>query len=371
MSNAFSLMPNLTHLHIRSYFLQKASLQNCLPFLLVAWATLGPNLRKLTLSTTLEHLNHALSSSPVFPKLEFLEMSLYGVPSFDTSIYDCRQGVASLVTFVNNHQLTLKSFIFTVGYFDTFNIKFESLFLELGHFPLLDVLAIDIPWSSSTTFTQQFLPRHADGLCILMIPGFKNSARFPEPIELPHLRALVLGLDHESPNLPGAIPFLRPLAASLTVLELRGYRFRFHEVRDILDVFMQKHMLEILDIELDFVTPQFFDVCFEKLPHLEKMTLCTGGYKDMSSVSYMGSVAVHEEMVGYLTMAILSNSFSAHVQFCRQMRTRRYQSWSLNYLHIYTQFPPVGDANKCNTVIKDLFPFMTWSWGGFGSLLYG
>jgi hypothetical protein len=225
-------------------------------------------------------------------------------------MYNVRQSVASLVTFVNNHQPTLKSFIFTVGYFDTFDVQFEPLFLELGYFPRLSVLAIDIPWSSSTAFTQQFLPRHADGLCILMIPGFKNSARFPEPIELPHLRALVLGLDHELPNLPGAIPFLRPLAASLTVLELRGYRFRFQEVRDILDVFTQKHMLGILDIELDFVTPQFFDVCFEKLPRLEKLTLCAGGYKDINNVNHVGSVAASEEMVGYLTAAALSTPFS-------------------------------------------------------------
>jgi hypothetical protein len=217
-------------------------------------------------------MGHCALLSAVFPVLEFLEIdiSLYEGYQFEAAAYDATASTAALIRFINNHRPTLKSFTFTLGYSDSVVVHLKPLFLELGHFPLLGLVTIDIPWTLSTTFTQYFLPRHADGLHTLVIPGIENFGKFPEPVELPHLKALVLGLNpRDSLNLSGAVTFIRPLAASLTTLKIWGYRFPFHDVYGILGVFTQQHKLGVLDIELDFVTPQFFDVCSEKLPNLD------------------------------------------------------------------------------------------------------
>jgi hypothetical protein len=291
LTYAFSIMSNLTYLRVYYVvnFQGTTSFGTGLPCLLVAWTALGPNLRELVLDTTLECMNHALSPSLVFPKLELLNISLYGLFYLKTGA--TTQTVP--ITFINNHQSTLKSFRLAATFSSISDAHLKLLFLGLGHFPHLEVISVDVPWSIS--FTHYFLPLHVHRLNRLMIPGIRNSAKFPLPLESPSLSSLVLGLDRKLPNLPGAVPFLAPLAASLELLSLRGYRFTFHDVCKILDVFTPRNRLHTLTLELEFVSPQFFDLCSEKLPGLRNLALYIGDYKDMDIDG--GSIVANEAMV--------------------------------------------------------------------------
>jgi hypothetical protein len=102
---------------------------------------------------------------------------------------------------------------------------------------------------------------------------------------------------HNAYNVLGAIPFLRPLVPSLTILGLYGYQFVAHQVCEILGLFTQQHRLRVLDIQLDFMTPQLFDMCSEKLPNLEKLHLFADGYRSCGTEDYISSVEADEEMV--------------------------------------------------------------------------
>jgi hypothetical protein len=291
LTYAFSIMSNLTCLHVYYIvnFQATTSFGTGLPYLLAAWTALGPNLRELVLDTTLECMNHALSPSLVFPKLELLNISMYG--AFYLKSEAMTQTVP--IAFINNHQSTLKSFRLAATCQSISKFHLDLLFLGLGHFPHLQVISVDVPWPIS--FTHCFLPRHAHGLKQLMIPGIRNSAKFPAPLELCSLSSLALGLDRRLPNLLGAVRFLAPLAPSLELLSLCGYRLTFHDVCKILDMFTQRNRLRTLTLELESVSPQFFDVCSEKLPGLCNLALYISDYKDTDIDG--GSIVANEAMV--------------------------------------------------------------------------
>jgi hypothetical protein len=252
-------------------------------------ATFGSTLRSLTLDLSLEGYHYALTPTVVFPGLEALDITL----SESSHTGDGRTLLRDvLIPFINIHHGTLQSLKLDLSTFDKTDVS--SCLLKICHLPHLQKLdyyhGLISSHNINTLGLQHILETHSNGLRELSLgfdfpfPGISSTGWYAQEcfrVALPHLQSLRLGSGCWW-DLGLTAAWLQKFEESLTRLVLDRWRFTFHEVETIVNVFRRRG-LHSLYLSVHHMTPELVDMLERTLPGLVFLQLRFAGVQAYES----------------------------------------------------------------------------------------
>ncbi|KAF8907080.1 hypothetical protein CPB84DRAFT_1844186 [Gymnopilus junonius] len=322
-------------------------------FLSSLWASdsIGPNLRKLTIDTTVSKIPFLLKPldrfSSVLTNLDEFRLDL-SISRRNHSSSEWWSAGQALVSFFKTFKGTITSFSFSSLVMDNLGELFEML-PRLPKLKKLEVLAI----VNSTSLPKPegftgFIAKHAPTLKTLVVKPHSRHVSFHHSndeytfwlnnaisskskdlysfanLNLSNLRCLDVELRDMNPyhdrlngdlNAPSLLPPLSQVAPNLTRLVMTGTMLSLHRLTDIVDKLSRRgeatNVLEELSFTCSCLTVQHFDFLAKKLPLLKALTV------------------QYENVSGPTTM----NRYSMPT-FDNVMHGRTYPSWRLRYLRL-------------------------------------
>lgn len=251
-------------------------------------ASMGPNLRKLTINaTTWKKFPLLLDSTLTTPVTRFEELSVTLCPSSSINLpINPTPGAvgAAFVAFANSQRHSLQ--LLTISSFE--KIDLSAIFISLGHFPVLKELRLLVfmdrrHLSKSSTLTG-FLRSHKDTLETLVVPRSHTFTPIREPtpafvtwlkefstLEFPSLQTLKIGLLPASP-----LTSMIPLVPRLTSLYLSDTVLNHEDVANIiknLDRSSTNQQLKRLYLVVAHFSWELLDLLSSKLPELEMLSV--------------------------------------------------------------------------------------------------
>ncbi|CAA7263762.1 unnamed protein product [Cyclocybe aegerita] len=352
-SKAVKLCPNLREITIVLY--DHALTPAFAAFLNSMWSldSVAPNLLKLNIDTTLVKipllLNPLIRCAGQLTNLEEIDITL-SVTRFRQSEEDYRLAKLAIQSFLTVFKGTIRS----VTLSSSLIVDLSSLF---DGFPILPKLT---KFDLRTIFRNETLPnagsltrllsKHASILEHLVVktrpraatiersdeiyikwlnpiskPTSDKQHGFPQLV-LPALRTLDVGLresdqlgmwpytSESTPKRP-PLPPLSQVTPNITNLTLQDVRLTFTRVFEVVKSLTRREggaILESLNVSVDVLTPQLFDLFSSELPHLRSLTV---DHIDISSST--GEYVLRDATF-----------------FHNAIQARRYHSWQLHYLRV-------------------------------------
>lgn len=266
-------------------------------FLKNMWASLGPNLRRLTINAAWKNFPLLVDSTLTTPvtSLDELSVRLYH-SNATTKPKNPNPKVirTAFVTFANSQRHSLQSL--TISFFEY--IDMSPIFKNLGHFPNLKELHLlvlmDRPHFSIASTLTHFLRAHKDTLEILVIPPSYNFDIAQETtfatwlkefstLELPSLQSLKIEL-WTTFQWTSVLPHV----PRLTSLHILTARLKFKDVENMtkdLERSTAAAQLRHLHLSVAHFSWELLDLLSSKLPELNTLSVATGLPDTLSVVS--------------------------------------------------------------------------------------
>ncbi|KAF8966761.1 hypothetical protein BDZ97DRAFT_1806324 [Flammula alnicola] len=339
-------------------------------FLDSLWASdsIGPNLRKLSIDTTVIKLplllNPLTKRSKLLTNLEEFDINI-SVTRLNQTPTDWHFASGALVAFLAAFKATLTSLTFSSLINRDLGTLFESFprLRKLKKFEFLSVFnATSVPQTEDFT---KFISRHAPTLETLVVKPHArhitvntsddtysiwlnhNDALESErlysfaQLVLPKLRTLDIGLRDMHGDMEGTeralMPDLSRVTPNLTSLIITDVRLSSRRVFSLLNTLGQREggsLLERLSFTCVYISPPLFDLLAKNLPRLKSLTIEYASFSPKPE---------HQPFV--------NDEF--YTDFYKVMQARSYPRWGLEYLRLVTPYH-CGGAHPIVSVMESV-----------------
>jgi len=344
-------------------------------FLESSWACLAGNIRKLTISVTLTKLSLLLGQGESYGLAVLEELEIYIVYS-RFPFYNGQTLVKDrLLPFTISHRETLRALTIS----SSIPLDWSPYLDGLGHFPLLQklvlILTISYVTLSNPSALTRVLDTHQENLRhFKVIKNHGYSLNNPRDslygawvtdefstLILPVLQTLEIGL---WPDLPWRSPpslSIIPQASclvSLTIFDVVLCDTQVDRVLDSLQLGPDGGLQE-LRLSVVYLHPQLMDLLAAKLPLLKVLDLTfdrLAPNTDIQSAYYNKYAYVSFTFVSYVPCQTI---LFVQTLFEREMNTRMYTDWELQYLKLSLASSNCGKGHSqlgCMSIVARCIP---------------
>jgi hypothetical protein len=280
MIRTLDFLPNITEYTVE--WRRQSTFQSIsIPFLVAAWARLGPKLRKVTVKAVIDTLRILLPLCMSLPCVEHLDITIRHSTGMSMHTMTVSNAVAP---FINLSARTLQRLSLSTW---THEVPLSVLYPLLAHFPHLQHLSVNLTLvPSAYQGFDRFLLNHAATLKhFIILPnrcpwifghvaGWMNECATQDVI-LTNLVSLHAPCPRSSLNLETIAGCLRRSADTLTSLTLSDCALSEREVDVIVDLFAHrgKRGLEFLSLDVAALTAELINRFACSLPGLHTLYL--------------------------------------------------------------------------------------------------